>query len=56
MNKKAVIVVDLQNEYLSSGKLPLTGIEATLENAARIIADATNFCALDAFNNKTRRA
>lgn len=40
MNTKAVIVVDLQNEYLSSGKLPLTGIEATLEKAARIIADA----------------
>lgn len=40
MSKQAVIVVDLQNEYLPSGKLPLTGIESTLENTARVIADA----------------
>lgn len=40
MSKQAVIVVDLQNEYLPTGKLPLTGIESALKNAARIIADA----------------
>lgn len=40
MNKRAVVVVDLQNEYLPDGKLPLTGIHAALKNAARAIADA----------------
>lgn len=40
MSKKAVIVVDLQNEYLPTGKLPLMGIESALKNAARVIADA----------------
>ncbi|MFD0912926.1 cysteine hydrolase family protein [Methylophilus luteus] len=40
MNKSGLIVVDLQNEYLPSGKLPLTGIESAAANAARVIADA----------------
>ncbi|EPT7056179.1 cysteine hydrolase family protein [Cronobacter sakazakii] len=40
MSKEAIIVIDLQNEYLPSGKLPLTGIEAAASNAAKIIADA----------------
>lgn len=40
MNKHAVIVVDLQNEYLPTGKLPLVGIDAALSNAARVIANA----------------
>lgn len=40
MNKRAVVVIDLQNEYLPTGKLPLTGIEAAVDNAARVIADA----------------
>ena len=40
MNKRAVVVVDLQNEYLPSGKLALTGIHDALKNAARAIADA----------------
>jgi nicotinamidase-related amidase len=40
MSKHAVIVVDLQNEYLASGKLPLVGIDAALANAARVMADA----------------
>jgi len=40
MNKRAVVVVDLQNEYLPTGKLALTGIHAALANAARVIADA----------------
>jgi nicotinamidase-related amidase len=40
MSKRAIIVVDLQNEYLASGKLPLTGIEPALRNAARVIAAA----------------
>jgi len=40
MNKRALVVVDLQNEYLPDGKLPLEGIHAALDNAARVIADA----------------
>lgn len=40
MSQRATILVDLQNEYLPTGKLPLTGIDAALENAARILAAA----------------
>ncbi|PNG47100.1 MULTISPECIES: cysteine hydrolase family protein [unclassified Variovorax] len=40
MNKRATIVVDLQNEYLPDGKLPLVGLDAALANAARVIAAA----------------
>lgn len=40
MSKRAVVVIDLQNEYSPSGKLPLTGIEAAVANAARVIDDA----------------
>ncbi|TGV06724.1 cysteine hydrolase [Alcaligenaceae bacterium 429] len=40
MTKRGLIVVDLQNEYLPTGKLPLSGIEAAVANAARVIADA----------------
>lgn len=40
MKTSGLIVVDLQNEYLPTGKLPLTGIEAAAANAARVIADA----------------
>jgi nicotinamidase-related amidase len=42
MNKRAVVVVDLQNEYLPNGKLALAGIHDALDNAARVIADARN--------------
>ncbi|WP_426127550.1 cysteine hydrolase family protein [Pararhizobium sp. PWRC1-1] len=37
MTKRALIVVDLQNDYLTSGKFPLVGIDAALENAARVV-------------------
>lgn len=37
MAKRAIIVVDLQNEYLPSGKLPLVGIDTAVLNAARVI-------------------
>ncbi|WP_218997738.1 cysteine hydrolase family protein [Shewanella algae] len=37
MSKRAVIVVDIQNEYFSSGKLPLVNIEQAAANAARVI-------------------
>jgi nicotinamidase-related amidase len=40
MKQRGLIVVDLQNEYLPTGKLPLSGIEAAAANAARVIADA----------------
>jgi nicotinamidase-related amidase len=40
MSKRAVVVVDLQNEYLPAGKLPLEGIQDALDKAARVIADA----------------
>lgn len=40
MSKRAVVVIDLQNEYSASGKLPLTGIESAVANAAKVIADA----------------
>ncbi|MBD8574229.1 cysteine hydrolase [Pseudomonas syringae] len=38
--KQGLIVVDLQNEYLPTGKLPLSGIEAAAAKAARVIAQA----------------
>ncbi|MBD3656925.1 MULTISPECIES: cysteine hydrolase family protein [Marinobacter] len=40
MSKRAVIVVDVQNEYFASGKLPLVNIEKAAANAARVIAKA----------------
>lgn len=42
MKRRGVIVIDLQNEYLPTGKLPLSGIEAAAANAAKVIADARN--------------
>lgn len=40
MSKRALVVIDLQNEYLPSGNLPLSGIEAAVGNAVKVIADA----------------
>lgn len=40
MKKRGLIVIDLQNEYLPTGNLPLSGIEAAADNAAKVIADA----------------
>ncbi len=40
MKQRGLIVIDLQNEYLPTGKLPLTGIKAAAHNAALAIADA----------------
>ena len=37
MKKRAIIVVDLQNEYLSDGRLPLVGIDDATSKAARVI-------------------
>jgi len=38
--KRGLVVVDLQNEYLPTGKLPLTGIAAAVANAVRVIRHA----------------
>lgn len=38
MSKRAVLVVDLQNEYWPTGNLPLVGIDAAAANAARVMA------------------
>lgn len=40
MGQRATVVIDLQNEYLPTGKLALVGIEQALANAARVIAGA----------------
>ena len=40
MPQRALLVIDLQNEYFPTGKLPLVGIEAATAHAARVIADA----------------
>jgi nicotinamidase-related amidase len=37
MSKRAIIVVDLQKEYLASGKLALVGIDDAVANAAKVI-------------------
>jgi nicotinamidase-related amidase len=38
MTKRALIVVDIQNDYFPGGKWPLTGATAAADNAARLIA------------------
>ncbi len=38
--QSGLVVVDLQNEYLPDGKLPLTGIDAAVANAIRVIRHA----------------
>jgi nicotinamidase-related amidase len=40
MSRRAIVVVDLQNDYLPSGKLPLVGIEEAAANAAKVIGAA----------------
>ena len=40
MSKSALLVIDLQNEYLPTGKLPLVNIEQTVANAVKVIARA----------------
>ena len=40
MSKRAVIIVDLQKDYLASGSFALTGIDAATANAARIVEAA----------------
>lgn len=40
MSQRALLVVDLQNEYWPTGNFPLVDIEAAAVNAARVIAHA----------------
>lgn len=40
MSKRAVVVVDLQNDYFPGGKYELVGIDKAAANAARVIAAA----------------
>src|SRR5450830_169497 len=40
MSKRALIVVDIQNDYFPGGKWPLSGVEAAADNAVRLIEAA----------------
>jgi len=40
MSKSALLVIDLQNEYLPTGKLPLVNIEQAAANAVKVITKA----------------
>lgn len=40
MSRRAIVVVDLQNDYWPSGKWPLAGIEEAAANAADVIGKA----------------
>ncbi len=40
MSKRALLVVDLQNDYFPDGKFPLVNIGPALDNVVRVIADA----------------
>ena len=40
MSKRALVIVDLQHDYLSSGKFPLVGIEQVVAMAASVLSHA----------------
>ena len=40
MTKRAIIAIDIQNEYFETGKLPLVGIRAAATNARRVMDHA----------------
>ncbi|MNS49857.1 Streptothricin hydrolase [compost metagenome] len=40
MTRRAVIAIDIQNEYFDTGKLPLVGIEAAASQARQVMDDA----------------
>ncbi len=40
MSNQAIIVVDFQNDYLTSGSWPLVGVDAAVQNAAKVIDSA----------------
>ena len=40
MSKRALILIDIQNDYFDGGKWPLHGTDAAARNAARVLAAA----------------
>lgn len=40
MPKRALVLIDVQNDYFPSGKWPLSGIESAADNAAKLLAAA----------------
>lgn len=40
MAKRALVLIDVQNDYFPGGKWPLSGIEAAANNAAQLLAAA----------------
>ena len=40
MTKRALVIVDLQNDYFPNGKWTLEGTDAAADNAAKVLADA----------------
>jgi nicotinamidase-related amidase len=40
MPRRALVLIDVQNDYFPGGRWPLSGIEAAAENAARLLAAA----------------
>jgi nicotinamidase-related amidase len=40
MSKRALVLIDVQNDYFPGGKWPLSGIESAADNAAKLLAAA----------------
>ena len=40
MPKRALVLIDIQNDYFPGGKWTLNGIESAADNAARVLAAA----------------
>src|SRR3954462_2732147 len=40
MSKRALVLIDIQNDYFPGGKWPLNGIESAADNAAKLLAAA----------------
>lgn len=40
MPKRALVLIDIQNDYFPGGKWPLSGVDAAADNAAKVLAAA----------------
>ncbi len=40
MPKRALVLIDIQNDYLPGGKWTLSGMESAADNAAKLLAAA----------------
>lgn len=40
MSKRALVLIDVQNDYFPGGKWPLSGMDSAADNAARVLAAA----------------